>query len=239
MMGRVLRAPLSLIPKTAVVPILTGPLRGARWTVGSATHGCWLGTYEQAKQRLFARSISPGAVVFDVGANVGFYTLIASRKSGPVGRVYAFEPLPRNITFLTHHLHYNAVRNVEIVKAAVSDRAGTAMFEESDSPAMGRLGGGGRLEVSTVTLDEMVFDSGLPAPQVIKVDIEGGEKRALEGSRRILAGARPLVFLSTHGSQAHSDCCSLLEELGYSLCGVNGGAAAQTDELVARFGRSS
>jgi FkbM family methyltransferase len=237
-MGKLLRAPLSLIPKAAVVPILTGPLRGTRWIVGSATHGCWLGTYEQAKQRLFARSIRPGAVVFDVGANVGFYTLIAARKSGPAGRVYAFEPLPRNIAFLRRHLQRNDVINAEVIEAAVSDAAGRAAFEESGSPAMGRLGSSGRLQVRTVTLDQMVLDSGLPPPEVIKIDIEGGETRALEGARRILARAQPLVFLATHGRQVHSQCCALLEEMGYRLAALNGAAAADTDELVARSERS-
>lgn len=233
-LGRILRAPLSLVPKAAVVPVLSGPLRGARWIVGAATHGCWLGTYERAKQRMFADSVRPGAVVFDVGANVGFYTLIAARRSGVAGRVFAFEPLPRNVAFLRRHLQHNRLSNVDVIEAAVSDTAGTATFEVSESPSMGRLVASGQLQVPTVTLDQMVLDSELPPPDVIKMDIEGGELRALEGARRILAGSRPLIFLATHGRGLRSDCCALLEDLGYHVSGLGGEPAAQTDELLAQ-----
>jgi FkbM family methyltransferase len=236
LLGKALRAPLSFIPKTAVFPVLQGPLAGKRWIVGSATHGAWLGTYEYAKQRLFARSVQPGMVVFDLGANVGFYTLIAAVRTGERGRVYAFEPVPRNLAFLRRHLDHNRTHNVEIVEAAVSDVSGVAAFEEFESPAMGRIDPSGRLQIRTVTLDEMVFDRHVPLPDVIKIDIEGGERRALEGARRILERRHPLVFLATHGGQVHADCCALLTGLGYLLSGVNGEAANQTDELVARFG---
>jgi FkbM family methyltransferase len=219
-----------------VVPILQGPLAGRRWIVGSATHGAWLGTYEYAKQRLFARSIQPGTVVFDLGANVGFFTLIAAIRTGTGGRVYAFEPLPRNVDFLRRHLDHNRIRNVEVVEAAVSDSSGSAAFEEFESPALGRLGRSGRLRIQTVTLDEMVLDNGLPLPDVVKIDIEGGERRALEGARRVLERRHPLIFLATHGAQVHASCCALLTGLGYAMSGINGESPNQTDEIVARFG---
>src|ERR1043165_45133 len=90
--GRIARLPLSLIPAGARMPILQGPLRGKRWVAGSHVHGGWRGSYEFEKQQMFISAIKPGAVVYDIGANVGFYTLLASRLAGPQGRVYAFEP---------------------------------------------------------------------------------------------------------------------------------------------------
>ena len=81
--GRLLRLPLALIPPALAMPVLQGPLRGYRWIVGSSNHGCWLGSYEYAKQRLFAQMVRSGDVVFDVGANVGFYTLLAACRVGP------------------------------------------------------------------------------------------------------------------------------------------------------------
>src|SRR5258707_6646816 len=136
LLGKALRAPLAFIPKAAVVRVLQGPLAGRRWIVGSATHGAWLGTYEYRKQRLFALSIQPGMVVFDLGANVGFYTLVAAVRTGERGRVYAFEPVPRNLGFLRRHLGHNRVRNVEIVEAAVSNASGVAAFEDFGDPSM-------------------------------------------------------------------------------------------------------
>src|SRR6267143_3626666 len=76
--GKLLRLPLRLLPKQAVVPVLQGELRGTRWIVGSSTHGCWLGTYEHENQRLFASLVLASGLVYDLGANVGFYTLLAA-----------------------------------------------------------------------------------------------------------------------------------------------------------------
>src|SRR5689334_1113570 len=91
-LGRAARLPLRLIPSGARMPVLQGPLKGMRWTAGAHTHGCWLGSYELSKQQLFARTLKPGGVLYDIGANAGFYTLLGSRLLGPEGRVYAFEP---------------------------------------------------------------------------------------------------------------------------------------------------
>ena len=106
-LGRVLRFPLRLLPPETIVPILQGRLRGKRWIVGSGNHGCWLGSYEYEKRRAFEQTISAGNIVFDVGAHVGFYTLLASTLVGPTGRVVAFEPAPRNLRYLKEHLRLN------------------------------------------------------------------------------------------------------------------------------------
>jgi FkbM family methyltransferase len=208
--GRAVRAPLRLIPAGAVLPILKGPLRGSRWVAGSATHGCWLGTYEQSTQATLTELIHPGMTVFDVGANVGFFTLLASRLVGPAGRVYAFEPLPRNIAYLRHHLALNGVEaRVEVVPAAVSDRHGAGLFAAGANPLMGRLSDAGDI-VTTVRLDDF------PVPHVVKMDIEGGEVAALDGAPNMLA-AEPSLFLSTHGAGAHEACMTRLERAGYAL----------------------
>ena len=78
LLGAALRYPLRWIPDDLVVPVLQGPLRGKKWIVGSSSHGCWLGGYEYEKQRRFAQAINPGGVVYDIGAHVGFYMLLAS-----------------------------------------------------------------------------------------------------------------------------------------------------------------
>jgi SAM-dependent methyltransferase len=108
-LGRLLRLPLRLIPRRAVLPILQGPLRGKKWIVGSGNHGYWLGSYEIGKRALFVRSIPVGAVVYDLGANVGYYTLLAAMLAGAEGKVFAFEPLPRNLEYLRRHLVLNRI----------------------------------------------------------------------------------------------------------------------------------
>ncbi len=135
--------PLRLVPSSAVLPILQGRLRGKRWIVGSHTHGCWLGSYEFLKQKRFAQTVRDGMVVYDIGAHVGFYTLLAAECVGAKGEVVAFEPLPRNLRLLRQHLALNGYANVSVIEAAVADASGTATFVASQSHSEGRLGLGG------------------------------------------------------------------------------------------------
>src|SRR5215475_6071597 len=107
MLNSLLRMPLALLPHEAKVRIVRGPLRGKKWIVGAASHACWVGTYETKNLETFAAAIAPGASVYDVGANVGIYTLLASDKVGPSGKVYAFEPVERNLRYLRQHIALN------------------------------------------------------------------------------------------------------------------------------------
>ena len=135
LVGRLLRAGLGVLPPGLQVPILQGRLRGKRWIIGASVHGCWLGSYEWEKRRAFERTVRPGAVVFDVGANVGFYTLLASELAGVRGQVVAIELLPRNVSYLRAHLRMNGVTNVTVLEAAVSDQLGTARFAPGPNPS--------------------------------------------------------------------------------------------------------
>ncbi len=232
MLGKLLRLPLALIPREVAVPVVQGPLRGARWIVGASTHGCWMGCYEFTKQRLFARTIRPGQVVYDIGANVGFYTLLASVLVGPTGKVLAFEPLPRNVDYLRAHLKLNHCHNTTLVTAAVSDVMGTARFDGSGDNSMAHLASDGALTVETVTLDHVVLTQGEPPPQVLKIDVEGAEVAVLQGGRRTIETYRPTIFLALHGPELQRDCCAWLRARGYQLTPVTG-TLEQSDEILA------
>jgi FkbM family methyltransferase len=169
LVGKLLRLPLRLLPRNLTVPILQGPLRGTKWISGSSTHGCWLGSYEFDKQRLLTKTIRSGTVFLDIGANVGFYTLLASVLVGEDGQVFAFEPLPKNIDYLDRHLKINAIRNVKVFRAAVSDQTGTAFFEEVESASEGRLSEKGKLTVELLSLDDLYFKGLLPLPDYMKL----------------------------------------------------------------------
>ena len=225
--------PLGILPKGMTLPILQGTLRGKKWVVGSSNHGCWLGSYEYEKQRLFERTVKEGFTVFDVGAHVGFYTLLASALVGATGKVFAFEPLPRNLRYLREHLRRNHVVNVSVVEAAVSDRSGFAFFEEGKGHSTGHLAPGGRLRVRTVTLDELVFQDGLPPPNCIKIDIEGAEMLALTGAQSLLSNYRPSIFLATHGHEIHRECCRFLASLKYELRSIGRTSLDRADEIIA------
>lgn len=231
-LGRALRVPLRLVPAHVAVPILSGPLAGRRWLTGAAPHGCWIGTYERELQQLVVRTVRPGQVVWDVGANVGFFTLLAATLAGPQGRVVAIEPLPRNLGLLRRHLALNRIGNVSIVPQAVADAPGTARFDAGPSPSMGLLRASGGTEVRVTTIDELVA-GGMPPPHVVKMDIEGAESRAIAGAAQTLRRHRPVLLLSAHGWAQHEACTAALRELGYGVALRRDGAADGQYEAVA------
>jgi FkbM family methyltransferase len=231
--GRAVRLPLRMVPPTRTMRMLAPrELRGSRWIAGAGLHSCWLGTFERSKRRLFADETRSGHVVFDVGAQAGYYSLLASRLVGPTGTVVAIEPLPSNLVNLRRHLALNNATNVTVVAAAAADHGGTAAFEAEASGYMGRLASRGDLEVEVRTLDEIAEAHGV-MPDLIKMDVEGGETEALAGARRILTEGRPLVFLATHGPVPHAGSCELLTNLGYRLRPLDAATLADAREIFA------
>lgn len=152
LVARILRLPLSLIPPEAEVRILAGPLRGKKWIKGAGPNACWVGTYEVARVRAFANAVTQGAVVYDVGANVGIYSLVASSRTGHSGRVYAFEPLDRNLRYLRRHIALNKLQNCTVVEKAICNEDGTRRFSAASwEPSMSRLSPEGEIVVPSTT----------------------------------------------------------------------------------------
>ncbi|MGB3296355.1 MAG: FkbM family methyltransferase, partial [Phormidesmis sp.] len=196
--GKALRMLLRLLPDQTTISILQGPLKGKKWIVGAGQHGCWLGSYEYEKQEMFKESILEGSVVFDIGAHVGFYTLLSSILVGHRGKVFTFEPLPRNLFYLKRHLKLNHVKNVKLIEAAVSDSCDFAYFDDvpdNDLPKsyLGKLSTQGKLQVKTVSLDELLERGEIVAPTHLKIDVEGAELLVLKGARKTLVEAHPMI----------------------------------------------
>jgi FkbM family methyltransferase len=238
--GKALRLALRAIPSGVQVPILQGPLRGKRWVVGSTNHGCWLGCFEYTKQRHFVAEVHSGAVVWDLGANVGYYSLLASVLAGPSGRIYSFEPVPRNVELLRRHLALNHIENCTIVPLAASNENGVAAFHVGSDPSMGRLAdgatgahGGNYITVRTARLDDLLISGVICPPHVIKCDIEGAEAMAIEGCARTLREYRPVIFLATHDPDSYNASCGLLRDLGYEWLPI-GPSNDPDSELIAR-----
>jgi FkbM family methyltransferase len=230
--GKVLRLPLRLLPGEMEIRIMQGPLRGYRWIVGSANHGCWLGSYEQTKQRLFAAAVRPGMVIYDLGANVGFYSLLASSLTGASGRVFSFEPAERNLVYLRRHIARNRVANCVVWPVAVGGHESTAHFSAGSGPCEGHLASEGT-PVRVVALDPLIASGELPPPQLIKCDIEGAELDALHGARSALELFRPKIFLATHGAEMRRRCHQFLQSLGYRLSSCDEMRLEETDEIIA------
>jgi FkbM family methyltransferase len=233
LVGKIARLPLKVLPRTLTVRILQGQLKGKKWIVGSTRHACWLGSYEIHIQNVFAQEVKRGGTFYDVGANVGFYSLLASILIEP-GKVYAFEPLPANVRYIKKHLELNNIQNVEVLEVAISDERGTSSFQDEETRGMGRLQAGGNLCVRTVTLDLLLQEQRIAPPDCIKMDIEGGESRALMGATECFQRYKPKLILATHGQEVHRECCRLLDSWGYECRILQGGPTEERAEIFAR-----
>lgn len=149
--------------------------------------------YEEETVRLFERLLEPGMRVVDVGAHVGFFTLIAARLVGPAGRVYAFEPEPLNYALLSINIQRNGYSNVLAVQKALTNSCGPhELFVSSlDNGSHSLYRGRGRqgkktLRIETTTLDAFLATQEWPRVGLVKIDVEGAEISVLEGMSRLL-----------------------------------------------------
>ncbi len=207
--------------------IRAGALQGRRWVIASGSRFV-KGTYEPIQSEAFQRLIRPGSVVFDVGAHVGYYTVLSSVLAGTRGQVIAFEPLPANLKYLRRHLKLNDCANVRVLTNCVGEGSSIARFDDSHGTGVGHLANDGTLEVQVRSLDEMVESGELPIPTFIKIDVEGAELQVLKGAERLLRRHRPTLVLSTHSDDLDRTCLERLSEFGYDV------EHLEADVLVAR-----
>jgi FkbM family methyltransferase len=229
LIGSGIRAIISGIPPGLEVRVLQGPMRGSRWAFGSGNPGYFLGSYKLGKQTQLLQFLKEGDVFFDLGAHVGFFTLLASHFVGDQGRVVAFEPNPDNIKYLKKHIEWNKRRNITVFEAAIGDRNCLVSFDPSPRSAMGSICSAGSMTVQMLSLDYLYEAANIPAPQIIKIDIEGAECMALKGAQELISECRPVIFVSSHGSELHQDCVSLFGELDYRVDYIDD----EPDEIIA------
>ena len=232
-LGKLLRLPLKIIPAKTVLPVIQGPLKGKKWIKGSSINGCWLGTYELDKQLLFQKEIKSEMIIYDVGANVGFYSLLASVLTGDNGKVFSFEPLPENLYYLKKHIELNSLENIKIIEKAVVDRTSTTYFTASDNRSKSHLSNNGEIKVETISLDEFIAQ-GNPQPDLIKMDIEGSEFDALIGTRGLLKSKKSVIFLATHSAEIRVKCLKLMADFGYTVKSVDNKPLDESDEFVCK-----
>lgn len=218
------------------LPIVVGPLRGCWWqpAAGGKLARMLMGTYETAQSQLFVRYIQAGHQVLDIGASVGYYTLLAARLVGRSGHVYAFEPDPTNLSFLRGHVKQNRCSQVTVIPCALNEQAGQARFGGGTGTGTCRICAEGSLEVTVRRLDDVVRELEV-APDCLKIDVEGAELGVLKGGATAIRRYQPTIFLSTHGGirgGVHQACCQLLESWGYKLLPIDGESAESASELL-------
>lgn len=222
---------LHFILKDKAIAVLSGPLKGWQWLPPSGNHSYWLGTYEREYVTTFSRYVQPGHVVFDIGAQAGYFTLIASRLTGNEGQVVAFEPFPQNVRFIREHCRLNNCNNVKVLEVAVGGLSQTRQFLANDS-FMGHISNKGSLEVETRALDDLAAKHEISLPNVLKIDVEGMEYWVLQGGKNIIQESRPTIFISTHGQGNQSRVIQLLQEWSYETIKIGPGSAKNADYLA-------
>jgi len=216
------------------VTVSSGSLAGMQLSLDlQSEKDYWLGTYEPELQSTIEDKVSEGMVVYDIGANIGYFSLLLARKVDQTGCVFAFEALPANIQRLRTNVELNNLGSrVKIVPVAVIERERSARFGIGPSGAMGKVeGSAGRdsviysktISVEGISLDEYVYKRGNPPPDVVKMDIEGGEVLALSGMPRVLDEAKPIIFLEIHGPDAAEFCWNILKDADYRVCSLQPG----------------
>ncbi len=239
----------------AEVTIAGGHLQGWRISLDMQSEkDYWLGTYETELQEAIQDHVRAGMVAYDIGANIGYISLILAKVVGRDGKVFAFEALPQNFERLAGNIAINAKEQCISAHAlAVADTSGIKRFIPGPSGGMGKLeNSAGRpapssavISVKCISLDDFVYQDGHVTPDVVKMDIEGGEVLALPGMRRVLRDHKPLMFIELHGQQAAKIAWEELTSIGYVIQHMRKGyprvrsweALAWKSYIIARFMR--
>jgi len=225
-------------PPPAWVRIAAGPLAGREVLIGRQGSGAWedmiAGRFDAEIYPLLANEI--GGVVWDVGAHIGFHTLGFAAIVGPTGHVVAFEPNPSNRERLRQNLDRNAdlAARVEILPCALSDRDGDSSFVfsgdiESGASSMSFLDGTtpaidfdtaaawNTVVVPVRTTDALIREAAVPAPQLIKIDVEGAELLVLRGAVEMVRRSRPAVIVEAHSARLAFEVTQWLHTQGYDV----------------------
>jgi len=165
------------------------------------------GAVEPKVQNVLRERLAAGATFYDVGANIGFFSLLGARLVGPSGRVVAFEVDPENASRLREHAERNAFSWLNVEETAAWSKSGAVSFARCDpamSPDRG-LGsvvgsdGIGTISVKATSLDD--YAQRFPAPDVIKCDVEGSEIEVFRGAQRVLTDKRPIIVCEVHSEE--------------------------------------
>lgn len=201
--------------------IQQGVGKGLRFNAGNSNAGFILGTSEPGVQHAMGQLIKSGMTVYDVGANIGFLSVIAARLVGSGGRVICFEPLPDNVLQIRHNAQLNDFTHIDVRQEALGAEDSEAQFLVSSESTWGKLAGLGsvpanqigEITVKVKTLDSVLASEGLPIPDLMKIDIEGAEAAMLAGTSETIRRTRPILMIELHGT--NTEVSTILDGFGY------------------------
>lgn len=191
------------------------------------------GIYENECANLILTLLKPGDCFLDVGANIGYFTLLAVKAVGPQGVIHAFEASPRILGMLKTNITLNNFDNIEVHPKFVSDTCEKVSFYIASSDNLGRSGmldpgdAAEKIDVSSITINSLL--PLLPRVKVAKIDVEGAESLVLLGMSDIIARDKPYIIfeltqelLFQAGTNA-TEVCEYLRKYGYTLYRIDAG----------------
>ena len=220
----------AVLPKhPAVVPLLA-PSRGHRMRLDLQSQKAMVvGTYEPEVCRAIQEFAKPGQHAIDLGAHIGYFTLLLAKQVGRSGQVLAFEPNPHNFAALQENVRLNGYDNVVLERKAVSGRDAVVSFRAPEGQTLSSMGSlnavsGVPYQVESVTLESYWRSFGGAPLDFAKIDIEGSEDCALEASVTLLRRFQPILIIEIHATDDGSPSRSLqiLEGEGYRLFRLHG-----------------
>ena len=157
-------------------------------------------TYEPSQTQIVKNYVKKGDRVIDVGAHVGYYTLLLSQLVGNAGKVYAFEPDPKNFELLKKNVEINGFKNIELIQKAVSNKTGIIkLYLGDEDRATNRIYDAQlddtkkSIEIKTISLDEYIKDKKI---DFIKIDVEGSELGVIEGMESIFQNNKQIKIIT-------------------------------------------
>ena len=194
----------------------------------------FLGFYDFAGISYLKKNLQEGDVFFDIGANVGSFSLIASKQVQSAGKVYAFEPVHQTFKQLTYNYSLNQFTQTTLIRKAVANKNGQIELNVSDqsntgmSSILNHDAENGKIEiVPCITLDDFVVENKISTINLIKMDIEGAEYLALQGMSHILQHIRPDIMVELNKSiiqknpAQHQKLLTLMASYQYKLKGID------------------
>jgi FkbM family methyltransferase len=210
--------------------IVVGPGRGLHFDPGPSNSDYASGDNELPVQQALEENLRANSVFYDVGANVGFLTVLGARLVGPHGKVYAFEPVASNAAYVRMNARANGFAQVEVIEKAVSNRSGQGQLNLANYSGGAALASveappdaNGSQAVDLVTIDEAIARDGLEPPGVVKIEVEGAELEVLQGMEATAKQYRPVVVVEVDAAEIgalqrkQAACNQWLREHGYQV----------------------
>lgn len=191
----------------------------------------WLGYHELEVQELLRKLTIPGTVAYDVGSHVGFFSMAMARLMGPEGQIFAFEPDPESAERIQEHVLRNNLqrgRGIRVLREAVwsySCRTGIPFKRGNIKRDHGGISADGYsppladgecISVPSITFDSLMQE-GYPTPDIVKIDVEGGECEVLKGGRELFSQAKPKLICEIHSREAVNWIIDWLKHKDYAF----------------------